>query len=210
MALFCNCGAELPDQARFCHNCGKPQREQDLPVAEAQAFAPYASAAAPPAINFGNPIAVRVAVLCAGLSILLNLVLAAINPLLRVGCCAWLLGAGFLSVFLYARRTGVMLSVADGARLGWITGLFSFVMEFAFTAIGVFLTRSSGAFRESLRQAIEKMPVQGEAAREAMEALTRPAALAVFLIAALFVEFLVTASLAIAGGALGAKVLEKE
>src|SRR5438093_11633008 len=25
---FCTCGAELPEDARFCHRCGKPQREE--------------------------------------------------------------------------------------------------------------------------------------------------------------------------------------
>ena len=36
--------------------------------------------------------------------------------------------AGFLAVFLYRRRTGQRLSVASGARLGWICGIFGFVI----------------------------------------------------------------------------------
>ena len=28
MPEFCTCGAELPPDARFCHRCGKPQREE--------------------------------------------------------------------------------------------------------------------------------------------------------------------------------------
>jgi predicted amidophosphoribosyltransferase len=31
MPEFCTCGAELPPDARFCHRCGKPQREEIEP-----------------------------------------------------------------------------------------------------------------------------------------------------------------------------------
>ena len=36
--------------------------------------------------------------------------------------------AGFLAVYLYSRRTGQMLSLRSGARMGWITGIFSFTL----------------------------------------------------------------------------------
>ena len=28
--MQCNCGATLPQDARFCHKCGKPQYESDI------------------------------------------------------------------------------------------------------------------------------------------------------------------------------------
>ena len=40
----------------------------------------------------------------------------------------WLAAAGFLAVFLYRRSTGQRLSVMNGARLGWISGIFGFVI----------------------------------------------------------------------------------
>src|SRR5689334_2027095 len=32
MADFCTCGAQLPEDARFCHRCGKPQRNETFAV----------------------------------------------------------------------------------------------------------------------------------------------------------------------------------
>ena len=37
MPEFCTCGAELPPDSRFCHKCGKPQREE-IAVEEPQAI----------------------------------------------------------------------------------------------------------------------------------------------------------------------------
>ncbi|MBI3665369.1 MAG: hypothetical protein HY236_03960 [Acidobacteria bacterium] len=193
MALFCSCGAELPDQA-------DQPREEPQPAAAPQAFT-----AIPPVINFGNPIAVRVALLCASISGLLNLI-----PFVSFGCCLWVLGAGFFSVFLYGRRTGLLLSVRDGARLGWITGLFTFVIGIVFTSLAFVATRSGGGLRDALRQVMEKMPAQDAAARQMMEFMASPAGLAFFLLIYIVMAFLVVVSLAIAGGALGAKVMEKE
>ena len=61
-------------------------------------------------------------------------------PFVNYGVLVWLLGAGFVSVFFYKRRTGQRLSVRSGARMGWITGVMSFailavIMTFALLAI---------------------------------------------------------------------------
>ena len=55
MPDFCTCGAELPPDARFCHRCGKPQREEVIPetaerrveIAAAVAPVPPSAAALP-------------------------------------------------------------------------------------------------------------------------------------------------------------------
>jgi len=212
MALYCSCEAELPDHARFCHNCGKPQRQQDeaaggeIPEAAAwSAPAPPPAPAAPPTINFSNPVAVRVALLCASFTALLNSL-----PLVNFGCCIWMVGAGFLSAFLYARRTGLALSVGDGARQGGITGLLTFVIGIAFTALIFVLTSSGGGVRDALRQSIEKMPAQDEVSRQLIQFFTAPSGIAIIIMVYLVLGCLVTISLSVAGGALGAKVMEKE
>ncbi len=159
-----------------------------------------------PQVAFGNPIALRVALLCASLTALLNFI-----PLVSFGCCLWVLGGGFLSAVLYARRTGLALSVGDGARLGWITGLLTFVISLALTALNFLIARSTMNFREVLRQSIEKMPAaQDQMTRQVTDFLTSPAGLAIFLLSYIVVGFIVIAALAIAGGALGAKVMEKD
>jgi len=204
MALVCSCGAKLPDNARFCHHCGKPQREEDLAPAEPE---PVPASLSPPVqlIHFGNPVAARVGLLCASLSALLNAI-----PFLNLGCCLWVIGAGFLSAFLYSRRTGLSLSVSEGARMGWITGLLTFAIGFSLTALSFLAARADGGLRELIRRSAERLPRQDAVTRQMVEFLTSPAGLAIFLITYIATSLLVTLSLAIAGGALGAKVMEKE
>ncbi len=208
MALICTCGTELPDNARFCHQCGKPQREEDVVVTpeplHPELLPPLAHPVSPP-INFSNPVAVRVAVLCASMSALLNFL-----PLISLGCCLWITGAGFFSAVLYARRTGVLLSSSQGARLGWLTGLLTFVMTLVLTAVNFVMLRSGGGFREALRRSMERISAQDQITQQVLDFLTSPAGLTVFLLGYIVLGFIFIASLCIAGGALGAKVMEKE
>jgi len=209
MALICSCGAELPDDARFCHRCGKPQRENDFVAgAPAPEAIPPPDPPAPPAllrVSFSNPIAMRVALLCASLSALLNFI-----PLVSFGCCLWITGAGFLASVLYVRRTGLMLSVGDGARLGGITGLLNFVLGLVLTSFTLLAARAGGGVREALRKSMERIPAQDEVTRQVVEFLTSPTGLAVVLLSYVVLGFILIVSLATAGGALGAKVMEKE
>ena len=209
MALHCNCGAELPENARFCLRCGKPQREEDqapaLVIGAPPAPTQAAAATAIP-INFGNPAALRVALLCASASSLLNTI-----PVVSLGCCLWIVGAGFLAAYFYSRRTGWSLSVRNGARLGWITGVLTFMITIVLTAINLAIVRGSGSsVREILRQSMEKVSTQDEIARQVINFMTSPVGLAVFLVIYLGLGFAGMVGLAAAGGALGAKVMEKD
>src|SRR5271166_781379 len=50
-------------------------------------------------------------------------------PIVKLGCCLWLLGAGALVVVLYQRRTpGTLITPGMGMRLGALTGVFAFVV----------------------------------------------------------------------------------
>lgn len=216
MAIFCTCGAELPDSARFCLRCGKPQREEDLASAAAalpETAAPPAASApvaglplGSPAVNFSNPIAVRIALLCASLIALLNVI-----PFVSFGCCLWISGGGFVSAVLYARRTGFTLSVRDGARLGWLTGLLTFAITLILTTLNFVLLRSAGGIREQIRQSLEKMPSQDQASRQVLiNFLSSTSGLATLMLTYVLFGFFLIVCLAIAGGAMGAKVMEKE
>jgi hypothetical protein len=148
----------------------------------------------------------RVALLCGSLSALLNAI-----PFVSFGCCLWITGAGFLAAYLFSRRTGMMLRPREGARLGGMTGLLCFVISIVFTAVNLTIARAAGTnLRDILEQSMQKMSSQDPAARQVMEFFLSPAGLATFLIIYLVMSFLGMISLAIAGGALGAKVLEKD
>lgn len=201
---FCTCGAQLPPDARFCHKCGKPQRDE--PVAEsapgpAAAETPFARPVAP-AIDFRNPVAIRVGFLAALLANLLNAL-----PYLILGCPLWLLAAGFLCVYLYNRRTGQSLSVRSGARMGWITGVFSFVIFTVFFTFSFIMAVRSGTLVN--REQLSQIPFLQGNLDQVIELMQSPVGLALNLTFSLIVLFVLFTLLAAAGGALGARVLGK-
>ncbi len=201
MPEHCTCGAELPPEARFCHKCGKPQREEDraaeAPVEHPPLPQPPPSVAA--AIDFRNSLAVRVGLFSALMATLLNLVLVYACPL-------WLMAAGFLGVYLYERRTGQELTVGNGARMGWIAGLFSFVIfTVVFTFSFVMAVRSGELFNQ-----LGNLPFFQGNAEQLRELFNSPAYLAMNVVLSLVVLFVVFTAFTVAGGALGAKVLSKE
>ncbi len=208
MPEFCTCGAQLPPDARFCHRCGKPQREEIVeapaetaPVHPVRAIAEAAVLLAPLAPSFHNPVAVRVGFFAASLASLLSSL-----PLLNLGFIIWWLSAGFFSVHLYRKRTGQSLSVKSGARLGWITGVLTFVIFTVVFTISIVTDDFPAAYRARLNS----MPVQNQDMQQAMDLLQTPAGLAFFLIFVLLFLFMLVTSMCTAGGALGAKILEKE
>src|SRR5262249_13691340 len=135
---FCTCGAKLPEDARFCHKCGKPQRDEPLLVEETPPPPPLPpTAAAPkfPPIGFHNGPAVRLALLLGLLSLLMSSLLGQL--VMPAMFLFWLIVAGFLCVLLYRRRTGQRLSMINGAHLGWICGLFVFAIAVVLMTAGV-------------------------------------------------------------------------
>src|SRR5580693_2131548 len=158
MADYCTCGAELPPDSRFCHKCGKPQREeivveQPLAPPPLSFVAPIAPVAMPLTPSFHNPIAVRVGLFVASIAALLCV-------LLPFGCVIWLPSAGFIAVYLYSRRTGQSLSVRSGARMGWIAGIMSFaIFTVVFTVGIVAIANQPGGLSAAFREALRSRPV---------------------------------------------------
>jgi len=198
----CTCGAQLPPDARFCHKCGKPQRDEPLLVEEQPivVLPPIVSAPPPPAaINFRNAIAVRVALLAGTLAFMFSAVL---GPLGLIALAA----GGFFAVYLYRRRTGAMLSVANGARLGGISGIFIFAIAiFVFTIQLVTLTPS--AIMTTLREQMTKNYSATEAQiNQVIAFLASPSGIGTIV---LFSFFMITLLPAL-GGAVGAKLLNRQ
>jgi hypothetical protein len=209
MPDFCSCGAQLPEDARFCHKCGKPQREE-IAVEQPAPLVPEIAAtppldAWPGTPSFHHPVAVRVGLLVA--SIATFLCLAA-----PIGFVIWLPSAGFISVYLFSRRTGQSLSVRNGARMGWIAGILSFlIITVLFTIIAVGLANRPGGlpgfFREQLGNA-KSIPTQD--LEKAIEMLANPIEQAMVYLFFLLFWFMIISVFCTAGGAIGAKVLAKE
>lgn len=111
--------------------------------------------------------------------------------------------SGFLAVHLYRRRTGEKLSLASGARLGWISGLFGFVMiTVLFTIFSVMLAQPELA--EAIRQQAEQRNRPEMA--QVIEEFRSPEA----MIKTLAATFLLFSFLPAFGGTLGAKLLNRD
>src|SRR5262245_7917873 len=116
----------------FCHRCGRPVRplstdvqpEPETPFADAERVRAIA-AQLPAEIGFQNAAAVRVAAMIAAVGTLMGLLPM---PAIVFWKPVTLVAAGFVAVYVYHRRTGDLPSVRGGARIGWMTGMFSFVI----------------------------------------------------------------------------------
>ncbi|MGH9783488.1 MAG: zinc ribbon domain-containing protein, partial [Terriglobia bacterium] len=156
MPDLCSCGAELPPDARFCHKCGKPQRDEpdpgpaEPPLLEIAQRLEEPPKPFPP--SFHNPVAVRIGLFAASVATMGTLLLA-------YGFVIWLVAAGFFSVYLFSRRTGQFLTVRSGARMGWITGILSFVILMViFTTNILIIAGSSGGLAGFLRDNLGRDP----------------------------------------------------
>ncbi|MCC6345486.1 MAG: zinc ribbon domain-containing protein [Bryobacterales bacterium] len=214
MPTHCTCGAELPPDARFCHKCGKPQYDMAAQAGEEEPLPQIIVTEAvrreskPLEINFHNPVAVRTAFLTA---LITSIISSLPIPPQGLWLLVSLLLAGFLAVFLYTRRTGQPLSMVGGARMGWITGVFSFAIATIFFTLSVVMLSSKGGFVELFRQQLQDRTGGSEAEiQQFLQLLQSPAGLTTVLLlvlAMLFVLFTVFPTL---GGALGAKMLERD
>ena len=210
VAEFCTCGAELVPGARFCHHCGKPQRPEDLagPVAAGEtAEQEPAPVAAPepaaPEIGFRNATALRVAMLTGALAFL-----ATSLPLPPVVRLLLLMGAGFFAVYLYRRRSGQPVAVPAGIRMGWISGLFCFVLftllfTLSFSALAL-MTRDGG-MSVYLRDHLAAMGMPEESIKQALEILASPWQ----MLGMLAWLFITSTFLPALGGAIGSRLLER-
>lgn len=201
MPEFCTCGAQLPPDALFCHKCGKPQREILQPEVETKEEPQEAPPPPQPApreglpLDFRNAPAVRIALIVAAVSTVASLILPFLN---------WIFG-GFVAVFLYRRRTGVLVNTKAGLKMGWITGVLAFVLYIVPFAIEV--PRMSAVMEQRLRS----MPGQDPALiQEMLRFLQSGPGMAAVVTLSLMAWFLIITFLSMAGGALGAKVVGRQ
>ena len=203
---------QLPPDARFCHKCGKPQ--YDYPgLEEEPAAAPpplpvaIAAAQALPEISFHNRLAVRIGFFVA-LMLFIPFVFLQLIPFVPL-LIAFL--AGFFAVHSYTKRTGHSLSVRSGARMGWITGIFSFGIVAVFITLIMVVASTQAPTVDRLREYQGPFfHLNSEQITAVAKLLQDPASLASAIAVTLLMFFVILTALPMLGGALGAKVLDKE
>jgi hypothetical protein len=199
----CTCGALLPEDARFCHKCGKPQYEEDIarlssvePTVEAVRPSEPAPFSPPSRIGFRNLRAVGITLVVAAVS-LVALGLAAQmgpSPLGLIILCA----AGFAAARFYHRRTSEQLTPLGGATLGAMTFLWLFLVA----AAGAVIMLSTPDGRETFRAGMPNVP-------ELTKVLNDPNQFVTFTLVALAVSFFIGTVAAAAGGMLAARLLPR-
>jgi hypothetical protein len=160
-------------------------------------FPPHPVPPQPLPLDFHNPVAVRIAFTVAMVATLLSWM-----PILNIIMWA---AAGFFSVFFYRRRTGHLLNVKAGARMGWITG----VLIFALTTVIFTATMISGATSGSLATLFQSQfhNASDPNVQEMLKMLQTGPGLAMLMGVTLIMLFVFITLLAMAGGALGAKIV---
>jgi hypothetical protein len=116
---------------------------------------------------------------------------------------------GFFAVYLYGRRTGEAVSVRAGARMGWITGVLFFAIITVFFTVSIIRIATEDGLPAFFREMVAKQGTP-DLMNQFNEILSNPAGVATLLFGMLIGFFVMFTLLPVVGGALGAKVLEKE
>ncbi|MBI4894018.1 MAG: hypothetical protein HY821_25600 [Acidobacteria bacterium] len=155
-------------------------------------------------IGFGNGAAVRVGFLAAAVVQMVSTLSAAAGASLLLPLV--LLAGGFYAVVLYSRRTGFQVSVQNGARMGWMTGIFSFVIMTVFFTAGIAMLAGSNELMKAYKESAASLGLPAEAAAQFEKLAADPAAFATSIVLGLVFQFVFLTLLCSMGGALAAKL----
>jgi hypothetical protein len=195
---ICTCGARLVPDALFCHRCGRPLRPliAEEEPAEEESAGPEAappspepepdrvvitSAVAEPEANvdFRNRIVIKSCLLAACFSLIFGMLLSPIGsgalfPLV-------LFGGGWIASYLYCRGSARPVNVRSGAALGWIAGLFTFLILLLFITLLFAALVSNPEFVQLLRDNSGKYGARAEDMNQLLDLPKHPDRLALGL-----------------------------
>ncbi len=165
--------------------------------------------AGPLPVDFHNGKAIRAALFTASLIFFFSTL-----PLPFAAALLWrvviLVAGGFLSVVFYRRWTGQALTIKSGARIGWITGIFAFVLTLLVLTMAMVAISSDGdlitVWSEQMRQSAGNDP----GVEQAVEVMKQPASFALLILLVIAILFGVTTILPSLGGILAVKLLKKD
>jgi len=189
------CGTELPEEARFCLQCGAP-------VIQPTPETPVAPVAPPRPLDFIQP------ALAGGmfLGIFSSL------PIISAGnlfCCMWVLGGGWLAAFTLSRQRPGGVTYGDGAFVGVISGLFGAVVATLISIpVRILSARIFESQQQALDEAFQQIGLEGPL-RDLMMRVASPEISFVTVMVTFFMNLLVFALFAMIGGILAVAVMNK-
>lgn len=183
-----------------------------MPIPTAKAIDATAAppvAESPTGVSWRNPVAVRTAFAAGAVCAMLIVV-----PMPAMLQLLWqlvlLFAGGFFAVYLFNRRTKAQASPRAGAALGWMVGLFCFlIMLVLFTVSVVAMSSTDGGLQGSFREMIAQRG-SAEVTAQFNEWLESPSGVGTFLFLILATTFFMLTLVPALGGLLAAKVLEKD
>lgn len=221
------CQASIEEGTAFCPHCGAPQIRVVLPEAASesinidpsspdqqvvpasgwnQSSAPYAVQPAAGVIQW--ELAWKGALLAGAAAAVLTAI-----PIVAIGCCLWMLGAGAMSVALYQRQVpGTYITPGMGMKLGALAGTFGFIINACVTIASFLLFRGSPDFRNAMQEQMQKSmarnpdPKVQQMMQQMMEFISSPQGLATLMVVTLLVLAVMFLLFTGAGGALGASM----
>ena len=186
------CGAQLPENAKFCFQCGTA-----VPAVETGPTAPQAD------LDFLQP------ALAGGMF----LGLLSSIPIISAGnciCCMWVLGGGGIAAFLLTKQRPAGITYGDGAFAGVLSGLFGAIVA---TIISIPVRIVSAPFFESQQQALEntmrEIGVEGPL-HDLMLRMASPEISAVTIAFTFLTNLILYALFAMIGGILMIAILNKK
>jgi hypothetical protein len=143
--------------------------------------------------------AIRVALLTSIGLVVGSTVIGQLGP---VALFAAFAAAGFFAALFYKARTGQRLSMMNGARLGWISGVFGFLMS----ALPLGAAVSQSSFWSTITENAKSQGYPQSTIDEMAKVMHSPAGIAAVLCSV----FLLFTVLPAFGGALGAKFFNRD
>ncbi|HKD85979.1 MAG TPA: hypothetical protein VKB58_14595 [Terriglobales bacterium] len=135
------------------------------------------------------------------------------TPIISVGCCLWMLGAGALSVSMYQKRVpGTLITPGMGMKIGALAGLIGFAVNAVLTTASFIAFRARGDFRQAMEEQMQRQmssnndPKVQEMMQRLVEWMGTPQGTATLIVASLLVLAAMFVLFCAAGGALGASM----
>jgi hypothetical protein len=132
-------------------------------------------------------------------------------PIVSLGCCLWMLGAGAVAVTLYRKQVPqTLITPGMGMRIGALAGVFGFAVNAVVTTVSFLTLRSTGDFRRSMQEQMQKQmasnpdPKVQQMMQNMLDWVSTPQGSATMIVLVLLLMAVLFILITAAGGALGA------